>query len=51
MIPIDHLIFASEPFTLRISGEQLVYCVIARNVYCIIVIYLIHATVELYTSC
>ena len=26
--------FTSEPFTLRISGEQIVYCVIACIVYC-----------------
>ena len=26
--------YTSEPFTLRISGEQLVYCVIACIVYC-----------------
>ena len=26
--------YISEPFTLRISGEQLVYCVIACIVYC-----------------
>ena len=26
--------YTSEPFTLRISGEQLVYCVIACTVYC-----------------
>ena len=26
--------YASEPFTLRISGEQVVYCVIACIVYC-----------------
>ena len=26
--------FTSEPFTLRVSGEQLVYCVIACIVYC-----------------
>ena len=26
--------YTSEPFTLCISGEQLVYCVIAYTVYC-----------------
>ena len=26
--------YTSEPFTLRISGEQLVYCVIACIMYC-----------------
>ena len=26
--------YTSEPFTLRISGEQLVYCVITCIVYC-----------------
>ena len=26
--------YTSEPFTLRISGEQLVYCVITCTVYC-----------------
>ena len=43
----------SESFTLRISGEQLVYCVIACIVYCkqCSYYYLLHATVVLYTSC
>ena len=31
---INGVEFDSEPFTLRISGEQLVYCVIACIVYC-----------------
>ena len=42
--------YTSEPFTLRISGEQLVYCVIACIVYSYYY-YLLHATVVLYTSC
>ena len=31
---IDGVEYVSEPFTLRISGEQLVYCVTACIVYC-----------------
>ena len=31
---INNVNYTSEPFTLRISGEQLVYCVIACIVYC-----------------
>ena len=33
-VTIDGVDYASEPFTLRISGEQVVYCVIACIVYC-----------------
>ena len=43
--------YTSEPFTLRISGEQLVYCVIACIVNNACYYYLLHATVVLYTSC
>ena len=45
--------YTSEPFTLRISGEQLVYCVIACIVYCKQCMLLLLATcyVVLYTSC
>ena len=46
--------YTSEPLTLRISGEQLVYCVITC-ILCIVnnacYYYLLHATVVLYTSC
>ena len=31
---VSNVNYTSEPFTLRISGEQLVYCVIACIVYC-----------------
>ena len=31
---INGVDYTSEPFTLRISGEQLLYCVIACIVYC-----------------
>ena len=37
--------YTSEPFTLRISGEQLMYHVYSSTYY------LLHATVVLYTSC
>ena len=45
--------YTSEPFTLRISGEQLVYCVIACIVYCkqCMLLLLAICTVVLYTSC
>ena len=33
-VTIDGVDYASEPFTLRISGEQVVYCLIACIVYC-----------------
>ena len=33
-VTTSHGDYTSEPFTLRISGEQLVYCVIACTVYC-----------------
>ena len=33
-VTISGSYYTSEPFTLRISGEQLVYCVIACIVYC-----------------
>ena len=33
-VTISGVDYTSEPFTLRISGEQLVYCVIACIVYC-----------------
>ena len=33
-VTISGSIYTSEPYTLRISGEQLVYCVIACIVYC-----------------
>ena len=33
-ITINGVDYTSEPFTLRISGEQLLYCVIACIVYC-----------------
>ena len=52
---IDSVNYTSEPFTLRISGEQLVHCVIACIVYCKqhmlrMYYYLLHATVALYIS-
>ena len=31
---INNVDYTSEPFTVRISGEQLVYCVIACIMYC-----------------
>ena len=34
IVTINGVNYTSEPFTLRISGEQLVYCVIACIVYC-----------------
>ena len=43
--------YTSGPFTLRISGEQLVYCVIACIVNNACYYYLLHVTVVLYTSC
>ena len=33
-VTIDGVDYVSEPFTLRISGEQVVYCVITCIVYC-----------------
>ena len=49
---INNVDYTSEPFTLRISGEQLMYCVIACIVYCKQCMLLLpHATVVLYTSC
>ena len=33
-VTIDGVDYASEPFSLRISGEQVVYCLIACIVYC-----------------
>ena len=33
-VTIDGVDYVSEPFTLRISGEQVVYCVIACILYC-----------------
>ena len=33
-VTIDGVDYTSDPFTLRISGEQVVYCVIACIVYC-----------------
>ena len=33
-VPFSGVNHISEPFTLRISGEQVVYCVIACIVYC-----------------
>ena len=50
---INNVPYTSGPFTLRISGEQLVYCVIACIVYCkqFMIYYLLHATVVLCTSC
>ena len=53
---INGSIYTSEPYTLRISGEQLMYCVIACIVYCNNIIsnacycYFLHATVVLYSS-
>ena len=47
--------YTSEPFTLRISGEQLaiahyvIPCIVFVNNACYY--YLLHATVILYTSC
>ena len=43
--------YTSESFTLRISGEQVVYCVITCIVYCKQCMLLLHATVVLSTSC
>ena len=50
--------YTSGPFTLHISGEQLVYCVTTCIVYCkqcVLLILLgtcyIHATVVIYTNC
>ena len=33
-VTISGIYYTSEPFTLRISGEQIVYCVITCIVYC-----------------
>ena len=43
--------YTSEPFTLRISGEQLVYCVIACIVYCKQCMLLLLATYMLLLYC
>ena len=53
---IDSVNYTSEPFTLRISGEQLVQCVITYTVYykqcsLLLLSFYIHATVVLCTSC
>ena len=45
---INNVRFTSEPFTLRISGKQLMYCVVTCIVYCK---QLMHATVLLLATC
>ena len=47
-VTISGVNYASEPFTLRISGERLVYCVIACIVYCKQCMLLLLATCYLY---
>ena len=51
---INGVDYTSEPFTLRISGEQLVYCVISCVMHIVNNVcyhYLLHAIVAINTSC
>ena len=48
IVTVNGVNYTSEPFTLRISGGQLVYCVIACIVYCKQCILLLLASYMLY---